>query len=507
MLSKSLNLLRRVPNKTKLDPFSVFSKLNNIQSNSFSSSSYPKNDSAPTPWYLDPQESPSVTSPLKQIVLPDLPEYHPQTLENLVVYLANELGIDDLIVFDMRDKINDKLTEGAHAMSDFMIIGTGKSPKHLQKASSELDFYIKHNLHKLPSTEGILKSGALAKYHRRLQRKGKKAPGYSKHTYGVSPNTWVMTDTKTDGIIIHMLTQERRLDLNLEYLWSNDQDKSKYEQSRSSSTSDDIFKGIRYFHTSAIRQNSFDKFDINFNNYSDHFQCLSRSHLVDYNTTPLSKLKDHVNLMYSAGLNLDYNLLSLYFKTILESDEFHKDLKSNAEVFRNRERFIHSLLDNYNINLTTEEILKFLSLLIISGSGFNNESFLTLKKIMKTFNIQHENLHEYSKTINQINLLSERITNTLNKEHRSLKRDIDSLMLTVFANRSNWIHFFQVLDSAIKRNDLALVQASLPLVAVCADLMTASEFEQKFLPLIIEKGFSEGTERFADLLYDKTHPN
>lgn len=504
MLSRSLRAVSCSLNASKTIIPSFLNVIHQTKSNNFSSSIISNNSS--TPWYLDPQESPNISSPLKTIQIPELPDNYPQSLENLVVYLAQELGIDDLAVFDMRNNLNTTSdNEGAYDISDFMIIGTGKSPKHLQKASSELDFFIKHNLHKLPSTEGILKSGALAKYHRRLQRKGKKAPNYSKYDYGASPNTWVMTDTKTDGIIIHMLTKERRNDLNLEYLWSNDSEKVKYSKTRSNKESDDIFSGIRYFHTTSVRAADFNKFDLSFENYADKFQCLLRCHLVDSKDVSLTDLKDHINLMYSSGLVLDYNMFKSYIQTILQSDEFHQDVNSNIEMFKKRENFVANLLKTYNLELSTEEILDLVSILIISNSGFNNDSFLTLKQIIKTFNIQHEKIHDYSRIVNKFNLLSERITNTLNIEHRQLKRNIDSLLLTVFANKLNWAHFFQTLDSAIKRNDVSVIQASLPLVAVCADSLTASEFEQKYLPLIIESGFPEGMERFADLLYDKTH--
>ena len=457
-----------------------------------------------SPWYLDPKESPSITSPLKSVTIPKLPERHPQALENLVTYLATELGIDDLSVFDMRNKST--TTQGAYDIADFMVIGSGKSAKHLQSASTELDFYIKHELHKLPTTEGILKSGALAKYHRKLLKKGKKAPNYSKNTYGVTPNTWVMTDTKTDGIVIHMLTKERRVDLNLECLWAKDSEKEKYSSTSKNHDSDDIFKGIRYFHsTSQLKSNSFDPYNVTFDNYADQFRSLLRKHLVDYKVTSLKDLKDHLDSMYSAGITMNYSLIVEYFNTILKSEEFHQPFNTNMKAYIHRELFLFNLLDSYSVLLTNEQILDLLSLIIVSGSGFNNESFLTLKSIIKTFNIQQKELHDHSKILGKVQLLSEKLTDNYNSTHRELKRRIDSLLLTAYANKQNWFSFFKVLDSAIQRNDIPLVQASLPLVAVCSDNLTAYQYETKYLPLLKEAGMPKEIARFADIIYDKTH--
>lgn len=507
MLARSLKYAR-CPSLTRVSRTSVLPTLvKGVASfsftSSFSSSAVARND--PSPWYLNPGESPNITSPLKPIHIPDLPKDHPPSLENLVIYLTQELGIDELLVFDMRNKKqNDPDTaEGAYDMADFMVLGTGKSTKHLQKASSQLDFYIKHNLHKLPSTEGILKSGELARYHRRLQKKGKKAPGYSKNTYGAEPNTWVMTDTKSDGIIIHMLTKERRLDLNLEYLWSDPVERKKYERSNLSNDSDDIFRGIRYFHSASFQRASdsaFDVYDLTLENYSSQFQKLLRSHIVDPKATPLSEVRKHLDLMYSAGFTINSDLLYSYFNTILQSEEFNSKFKSESQAFKNRDLFFSKVIQKYNVQLTTEEVLKFIPLLIVSGSQFDNSLFLTIKKIIENPDIEKEEIVRHSKTINHLLRLSNKISDSLNDNHRAIKREIDLLLLSVYANRQNWIHFNQVIQAAIIRNDVSVLKASLPLVSACADLKTAVEFRDRVLPLLIEAGLNPELEQFVHLL-------
>lgn len=452
-----------------------------------------------TPWYLNPEESSISSSPLTQVEIPKFPTDHPETLENLVLYLANDLGLTDLKIFDMRNKATDDSTEGAYDISDFMIIGTGKSAKHIQKASSELDYYIKHNLHKLPITEGILKSGKLAKYHRRLQRKGKTAPNYSKYDYGSSPNTWVMTDTKTDGIIIHMLTSERRNDLNLEYLWSDPSDKHLYKKSSRRVISDDIFSGVRYFHTSRVAK--FDKFNLSSENYINQFSLLMKNHKLDSSTTPLSKLEDHLDLMYASGFPLNFDTLYNYFKTVVESEEFDMVADNLIFLFMKRQKFLHKLVQNYNIQLTDEQLLKLIPLLIIATSQFNNPSFLTMKKITEAPDLNYKDIFSHSSILPQIETFSRIIANSVLDEHRELKRSIDLLLLTVYANRSNWRHFFRVLRFALHRNDYQVLQSGLVLISASDDVKVVSKFEQDYLPLLIIAGIPDELTVHRDKVY------
>lgn len=504
-------MLRRSVRLLKVSPLTKIPSLHNksllsTRISSFSSSTPYRNDQ---PWYMNPEESPSITSPLKEMKIPELPPNHPQTLENIVTFLARELGIDDLIIFDMRNKLNDDdiENEGAYDISDFMIIGTGKSSKHLQKASSQLDFYIKHNLHKLAVTEGILRTGELAKYNRRLLRRGKTAPNYSKNTYGAEPNTWIMTDTKSDGIIVHMLTKKRREDLNLEYLWSKKSEKSKYTKDNNDTDSDDIFRGIRYFHSSTkVNQTErFNVYELTPDNYYSYFNRLIRSHLVDSKLTPFSSIMEHLDLIYSAGFAINANLLYSYLNAILQSPELNSSFESDAKAFVKRNNLFATTLKKYNIQLTTEEILKLTPLLIISGSQFDNPSFLTIKKIIENPDIKHDELTRYSKTLNDLFRLSNKIMDSTNQSHRDFKRDIDLLLISVYANRLNWVHFNQIIKSAITRNDISILKAALPLVTVCADLQTSVEFNDNVLPFISESGINPELAPFVERLSHKIH--
>lgn len=483
----------------------VGSPMMSLSTRTFSTPSSTRDDS--TPWYLNPEASPAVTSPLMEVKLPELPENHPETLENIVHFLAKDLGIQDLMIFDMRNRDGLSLdSEGAYDISDFMVLGTGKSSKHLLKASSELQYYIKHNLHKLPLTEGVLKAGKLAKYHRRLHKKGKTAPNYSKETYGVTPNTWVMTDTRADGIIIHMLTEERRRDLNLEYLWSPESKRGQYARSKYDNDSDDIFRGIRYFHTSRQVRSTFDPYIVTFDNYADEFRKLMRCHLVDHKKTPLGKLKQHLTHMYLGGLALDYTLTREYIETVFQSPQFHAKIQSNALNINQHEKFVASLFGTFKLSLTREELMDLIPIVIAGSSALTHESFLTLKKIVNTYNIQQEFIFEHSKSLKPLAKLTTKLTDTTIPAERRLKHNTDLLLLTVFANRHNWVHFFQLLDEAVARNDIALITGALPLISVCADGLNATRFENEYLPLIVSTPLPVKLARFRDALYEKTHP-
>ncbi|GME93878.1 unnamed protein product [[Candida] boidinii] len=74
------------------------------------------------PWYMRPEESPTISSPLRQIEIPDLPQNSPQTLKQIIEFTANELGIINLQIFDLRNI--QKFENGSKDIAKFMIIGT-----------------------------------------------------------------------------------------------------------------------------------------------------------------------------------------------------------------------------------------------------------------------------------------------------------------------------------------------------------------------------------------------
>lgn len=453
--------------------------------------------SAPThnqPWYLRPEESPKVSSPLKQIVIPTLPTDSPENLKEIVNLLATKLGIDDIQVFDLRD--NADANEGAVDLATYMVIGTGKSIKHLQKASEQLDYYVKHTLHELPITEGLESSNDAAKFRRRLRRKGKGAPQYAKFDYGASPNTWVMTDCKLDGIYVHMLTEQRRHDLNLEHLWAKD--KSPYERRPQSNHTDDIFAGLRYFHTERTLRTV------------QTFDQLKTQHLQEPSQMPLVRIQDHFDAIQANGKPLGATELYQYIDLLLQSQEFHNGLTRDIDVYEKRFHYINYILKRYAPDMSKETVKRILPLLVLAGSQCGNDKFVTLDKIQSMprndFGAYPE-IFTYSPIIHKFYQISLSLTG--HNIDDGFQKEIDLLCLTVYANRHNWMYAKKIVDNALKRQDIDVVKAYLRLLAVKGDGPSSYEFVNSYYPLLaLARDFDLAEEsRYVQAILERCDPD
>lgn len=384
------------------------------------------------PWYLRPESNPTINSPLNKEIIPELPNNSPIELKNIVNHLVKELGLKDLNIYNMDEN---NANEGSISLGNFMIIGTGKSQRHLQKASDELKFLLKHEYHLLSHIEGLVNSNALARYHRRLQRKGK-AANYSKNDYGAMSNSWIMCDCQ-NGIVVHMLTEDRRKEVNLEELWG---DKKKWENSNANFLNDDIFSGIRHFHSCRILKN-FNKNLISMDNYSNHFKTLCLTHLVDNNKIKFKDLQNHLDLMQSNGLQVDFDLIKIFIETMLKSSEFNNsNSNSNSiKIFEKRFSLINSILTRYNPILTYENFKILLPLMIISGSELDNN------QIVKS------NLACHSNKVNQLNQLLPMIK-------PGDRLPVEELLIKIYSSSGSWKSVVDVLERSIDRNEIKLVK-------------------------------------------------
>lgn len=216
----------------------------------------PKTDASDlsVPWYLREE----VTSQLvesKEIVLPEIPAHAPPQVKEFMVLLARDYGLDNLMLFDMTQLPEEHEFKENNKNIDFIVIATGKSEKHIYKAASELRIYLKHTYNTVPLMEGMVSSAITPSMRRRLLRRARKGPLATDNEYGKSANSWVICHH--DGIDLHMLTQARREELNLESLWCKPEDAHKFLQdSFDTQESDNIFSGIRRFHTLARNYSS-----------------------------------------------------------------------------------------------------------------------------------------------------------------------------------------------------------------------------------------------------------
>ncbi|ANB13870.1 Atp25p [Sugiyamaella lignohabitans] len=197
------------------------------------------------PWYLRNTDTIKATESLQsREPLPDFPFASPRSLENMAKYMIEDLGLVDLQIIDLRHV----QPASPFGPNDIMLLCSGKGSRHLTKASQSLIGYVKQNYNQLADTEGILSSNFLRVYNRRLRKRAQRqgtanrefmAGGDSTGTMVDRTGSWVVLDTKVDGIYIHIFTEERRSEVDLEGYWSQkskgiselvDLPKSKFEK-------------------------------------------------------------------------------------------------------------------------------------------------------------------------------------------------------------------------------------------------------------------------------------
>ncbi len=197
-----------------------------------------------TPWYLREDESSKLDTPIFKTEIPEIPNDAPSNIEPILKFAAEELGLDELKIFDIRNRQD--IPASAHI--DYMILSTGKSERHIQNAVDELSAFLKKEFKITPFVEGLLKANSIQRQKKRMKRKARKGT-YIDLEYGVGPNSWVMVDTKTNGVCFHVLTQQRREAVNLEYLWCKPEEREQYKKIGVTKQVDDnvdsIFHGLQ----------------------------------------------------------------------------------------------------------------------------------------------------------------------------------------------------------------------------------------------------------------------
>lgn len=197
------------------------------------------------PWYLQaktPHKEPRALSERQQ--LPDLPKSPPDILQPLLEHVSVELGLDDLSLLDLR-KLDPPPALGANLL---MIIGTARSEKHLHVSADRFCRWLRSTYKLRPDADGLLGRNELKL---KLKRKSKRAKLLGSGAFddisddgvrtgwvcvdvgvveGLKTETYPTLDSlsfvgfgrKTDGvkIVVQMLTEEMREEIDLEGLWS-----------------------------------------------------------------------------------------------------------------------------------------------------------------------------------------------------------------------------------------------------------------------------------------------
>jgi hypothetical protein len=194
------------------------------------------------PWYLQvdaPQRMPQTLSERQKI--PDLPESPPAILQPLLQQLSVDLGLDNLSLLDLR-KLDPPPALGSNLM---MVLGTARSEKHLHVSADRLCRWLRSKYKLRPDADGLLGRNELKLKLRRKSRKAKLlgsaadeneddgvrtgwvcvdvgvVEGEGPVTHEPEPQDFIGFGRRTDGVrmVVQMLTEEKREEIDLERLW------------------------------------------------------------------------------------------------------------------------------------------------------------------------------------------------------------------------------------------------------------------------------------------------
>lgn len=199
-----------------------------------------------TPWYLQVESPQRTSNPLlERQQIPELPSDPPPLLKPMLEHISIDLGLDDLTIFDLR-KIDPPPALGAKLI---MVLGTARSEKHLHVSADRFCRWLKTTYKLIPYADGLMGKGELKLKMRRKARRARllSSVGSSEtsatddglRTGWICVNIGTVEDgrpsienfTKEHGfvgfsseaegakVVIQMLTQEKREELDLEDLW------------------------------------------------------------------------------------------------------------------------------------------------------------------------------------------------------------------------------------------------------------------------------------------------
>lgn len=199
------------------------------------------------PWYLQVEPpTPQQEHPFSERQrLPDLPESPPALLQPILEHVSVELGLDHLSLIDLR-QLDPPPALGANLL---MVIGTARSEKHLHVSADRLCRWLRTNHHLSPFADGLLGRNELklkmrrkAKRTRLLSAVGAKETASGEVDDGIRTG-WVCVNVgRVEGgalkepeeavdivgfgsqssgsrIVVQMMTEEKRGQIDLETLW------------------------------------------------------------------------------------------------------------------------------------------------------------------------------------------------------------------------------------------------------------------------------------------------
>jgi hypothetical protein len=144
------------------------------------------------PWYLQVEEPAPPSTPILPLLsrqeIPPLPANPPSILSPVLEYLSTQVGLDDLVLLDLRH-LDPPPALGSNLL---MIIGTARSVKHLNVSADRLCRWVRKEYKLRPFADGLLGRNELKLKLRRKARRLKLAQSVG--------NTTMEQESVDDGI-------------------------------------------------------------------------------------------------------------------------------------------------------------------------------------------------------------------------------------------------------------------------------------------------------------------
>lgn len=165
------------------------------------------------PWFLRVETPHLASHPLaERQALPEIPPDAPPALEPLLKYLSQELGINDLLLLDLR-AMDPPPAIGANTI---MVIGNARSERHLHISADKTCRWLRTEWKMTPHADGLLGRNEVKIKNRRLKKRGRLVNTETGAVEGVG---WICVDVGSQGLVVQLFTKDRREEINLEKLW------------------------------------------------------------------------------------------------------------------------------------------------------------------------------------------------------------------------------------------------------------------------------------------------
>ncbi|KAG5367008.1 ATPase synthesis protein 25 [Yarrowia sp. B02] len=134
-----------------------------------------------------------------------------------------DLGLPDGAMNDIAKQLaRDAIYDIKYIPEQDIVIGSGKSSRHIYKAGREIMSVLKHQHDVLPTAEGLFKKNAQRMSYRRMLKKARK------QNLEFPDSEWVVIDSQM-GFHVHIFTAEKRELVNLEDLYKFEMDEEEVE--------------------------------------------------------------------------------------------------------------------------------------------------------------------------------------------------------------------------------------------------------------------------------------